>query len=222
MVKCISKGVFGVVWNHDIDKSDQVESFVEDSPGCPSYETVHNFFTKIFTSKNLSAECAVTAAAYVDRLDYVSNIKLNHFNWRRVCFICILEADKVLRDKLVWNEDYKDLLPAIDLFELRKLERNFLKYIQFNLTLTQSDYARYYFDLLSLRDSSDIQTQQQLPLVTQQTEVMSTKTTTIEGGSAVLVVTNSNTTPKSARKSSWLQEVEKKEENKEENKQEKK
>jgi len=97
----------------------------------------------------------VTTVAYVDQLHQVSGIKLNQTNWRKLCFISILEADKVLRDKLVWNEDYKDLISDIDLFELRKMERAFLKYIEFNLTLSQSHYARYYFDLLSLREPGE-------------------------------------------------------------------
>jgi len=34
---------------------------------------------------------------------------------------------------------------------LRKLERAFLKYIEFSLTLSQSDYTIYLLELLSLR-----------------------------------------------------------------------
>jgi len=89
--------------------------------------------------------------AYVDKLRKISDIKLNRMNWKRVCFISILEADKVLRDKLVWNEDYKDLIPGIDLNLMKKLERAFLKYIEFSLTLTQTDYVIYLLELLSLR-----------------------------------------------------------------------
>jgi len=154
MVKCLSRAVFYEIKSNDLDRGTHVDVFVEDK-GFPTYEFVESFFVKIFISKELSAECAVTTAAYVDQLNVVSGIKLNITNWRRICFISVLEADKVLRDKLVWNEDYKDLIPDIDLFELRKLERAFLRYIEFNLTLSQSDYAKYYFDLLSLRESTE-------------------------------------------------------------------
>jgi len=88
----------------------------------------------------------------------ISNVKLHRTNWRRICFISVLEADKVLRDKLVWNEDYKDIIPEIDLELLRRVERSFLKYIEFSLNLTPSEYASYLFDLLSLR-SQDMESE---------------------------------------------------------------
>eukprot|EP01124_Arcella_intermedia_P022136 TRINITY_DN3238_c0_g1_i1.p1 TRINITY_DN3238_c0_g1~~TRINITY_DN3238_c0_g1_i1.p1 ORF type:complete len:275 (-),score=33.26 TRINITY_DN3238_c0_g1_i1:228-1052(-) len=156
MVKCVSRAIFSEVTKNDQDRGTPVETFCDEYSTFPTIQQIENFFLQIFTSKDLSVECAVTAAAYVDQLFKVSNIKLNQTNWRKICFISILEADKVLRDKLVWNEDYKDLIPDIDLLEVRKLERAFLKYIEFNLTLSQAQYARYYFDLLSLRRPGEV------------------------------------------------------------------
>jgi len=153
MVICLCKAVYHEMESNGEDRGLQVDVFWDDVRDFPTLDSVEKFFMRIFTSKDLSTECAVTAVAYVDRLHQVSGIKLNQSNWRKISFISILEADKVLRDKLVWNEDYKDLISDIDLFELRKLERAFLKYIEFHLTLSQSDYAKYYFDLISLRDS---------------------------------------------------------------------
>jgi len=152
MVKCLSRAVYYEVKTNVDDRGTLVDVFCEVCSELPSLGTVEDFFAQIFESKDLSVECAVTAAAYVDQLHVVSGIKLNNENWRKICFIAILEADKVLRDKLVWNEDYKDLIPEIDLQELRRLERAFLKYIEFNLTLKQSDYAKYYLHLISLRE----------------------------------------------------------------------
>jgi len=111
------------------------------------------FLTQIFNCKDLSVECAVTTAAYIDRLKMISQVKLLSSTWRRICFISVLEADKVLRDKLVWNEDYKDIHVGIDLDVIRKLERAFLRYIEYSLTLSQVDYASYKFDLLTLREN---------------------------------------------------------------------
>jgi len=154
IISCMSRAVFYEVKNNDANRGTQVDVFCEDSAGLPTFETIETLLTRIFTTKDLSTACVVTSAAYIDQLYIVSGIKLDQTNWRRICLISILEADKVLRDKLVWNEDYQDLLSAIDidLFELRKIERAFLRYIEFNLTLSQSEYTKYYFDLLSLRD----------------------------------------------------------------------
>jgi len=153
MMQCLSRAVWYEIRANEFDFGAHVEVFCEENHSfIPSMKTIENFFTCIFNTKCLSIETAVTAVAYVDKLRKISTIKLNRINWKRICFICVLEADKVLRDKLVWNEDYKDIIPGIDLNLLRKLERAFLKYIEFTLTLTQAEYAAYLLDLLSLRN----------------------------------------------------------------------
>jgi len=152
MMQCLSRAVWYEIRANEFDFGTHVDVFCEESHSfIPSMKTIENFFSCIFNTKSLSIECAVTSVAYVDKLRKISGIKLNRLNWKRICFISVLEADKVLRDKLVWNEDYKDIIPGIDLELLRKLERAFLKYIEFSLTLSQSDYAAYLLDLLSLR-----------------------------------------------------------------------
>jgi hypothetical protein len=152
MMQCISRAVWYELKANEDEIGIVVDAFTEGyNCDVPSMCYIADFFTRIFKKKNLSMECAVTAAAYVDKLKKISNVKLHRTNWKRICFISVLEADKVLRDKLVWNEDYKDIIPEIDLELLRRVERAFLKYIEFSLNLTQSEYASYLFDLLSLR-----------------------------------------------------------------------
>jgi len=152
VMQCLSRAVWYQIRDNEFDFGTHVDVFCEDSHSfIPSMKTIENFFTEIFNNKCLSIECAVTIMAYVDKLRSISGIKLNRINWKRICFIAILEADKVLRDKLVWNEDYKGLIPGIDLNLMKKLERAFLKFIEFSLTLTQTDYVIYLLELLSLR-----------------------------------------------------------------------
>jgi hypothetical protein len=156
MMQCLSRAVWYEIRANEYNFGTHVDVFCEESHSfIPSMKTIESFFSCIFNTKSLSIECAVTAVAYVDKLGKISSVKLNRLNWKRICFISVLEADKVLRDKLVWNEDYKDIIVGIDLETLRKLERAFLKYIEFSLTLTQSEYAAYLIDLLSLRNHKD-------------------------------------------------------------------
>jgi len=165
MMQCLSRAVWYEIRRNEFNFGVYIDVFCEDSHSfIPSMKTIENFFSCIFNTKSLSIECGVTAVAYVDKLKRISGIKLNRLNWKRVCFISVLEADKVLRDKLVWNEDYKDIIPGIDLEILRKLERAFLKYIEFTLTLSQADYAAYLLDLLTLRNKEkDITTPEKPP-----------------------------------------------------------
>jgi len=164
MMQCLSRAVWYEIRRNEFNFGVYIDVFCEDSHSfIPSMKTIENFFSCIFNTKSLSIECAVTAVAYVDKLKQISGIKLNRLNWKRICFISVLEADKVLRDKLVWNEDYKDIVPGIDLEILRKLERAFLKYIEFTLTLSQADYAAYLLDLLTLRNKENDSTTQKPP-----------------------------------------------------------
>jgi len=156
ILQCLSRAVWYEIRENEKGSGTHVDVFCEDSHSfIPSMKTIENFFSCIFNTKCLSIETAVTSVAYVDKLNKISSVRLTSHNWKRICFISILEADKVLRDKLVWNEDYKDLIPGIDLELLRKLERAFLKYIEFSLTLTQSEYTAYLLELLSLRKDKD-------------------------------------------------------------------
>jgi hypothetical protein len=153
ILKCLSRAVWYEIKYNESDPGLISDVFVEAPSVLPNMSTIEDFFTQIFNCKDLSVECAVTTAAYLDRLKMISQVKLLSSTWRRICFISVLEADKVLRDKLVWNEDYKDIHVGIDLDVIRKLERAFLKYIEYSLTLSQTDYASYKFDLLSLREN---------------------------------------------------------------------
>jgi len=156
ILKCLSRAVWYEIKSNERDQGTMVDVFNDESyTTLPPMSIIENFFTQIFRCKDLSTECAVTAGAYIDKLKTISGIKLTPSNWRRICFIAVLEADKVLRDKLVWNEDYKDIHLGIDIDLLRKLERAFLKYIEFSLTLTQADYTMFLLELLSLREKQE-------------------------------------------------------------------
>jgi hypothetical protein len=156
ILKCLSRAVWYEIKSNQNDKDTVVDVFHDEFyTSLPPMSIVEHFFTQIFRCKDLSTECAVTAGAYIDKLKTISGVKLNPYNWRRICFIAVLEADKVLRDKLVWNEDYKDIHLGIDVNLLRKLERAFLKYIEFSLTLSQADYTTYLLELLSLREKHE-------------------------------------------------------------------
>jgi hypothetical protein len=156
ILKCLSRAVWYEIKSNVHDHGTVVDVFTDESyTSLPPMSIVENFFTQIFRCKDLSTECAVTAGAYIDKLKTISGVKLTPSNWRRICFIAVLEADKVLRDKLVWNEDYKDIHLGIDVNLLRKLERAFLRYIEFSLTLTQADYTMYLLELLSLREKQE-------------------------------------------------------------------
>jgi len=77
-------------------------------------------------------------------------------NWRRVCFGSIIVASKVWEDTAVWNSDFKSVFPFLKLNDLAKLEREFLRLLDFNVAIRASVYAQYYFCLRTIAQRNEI------------------------------------------------------------------
>jgi hypothetical protein len=53
----------------------------------------------------------------------------------------------VWEDQSVWNVDFLPVFDNLTAQDLNKLERQFLALLQYNVSLTASLYAKYYFEL---------------------------------------------------------------------------
>eukprot|EP01124_Arcella_intermedia_P026274 TRINITY_DN4897_c0_g1_i1.p1 TRINITY_DN4897_c0_g1~~TRINITY_DN4897_c0_g1_i1.p1 ORF type:complete len:285 (-),score=32.94 TRINITY_DN4897_c0_g1_i1:51-854(-) len=162
LIKCLSRVVHQQVlyhhkvkptpdiWNEKLHPLGYESQFINfDVP--PSMRHIEQLLVRIFTNQILSAECAVMATAYIDRISR-RKVKLCPSNWRRILLGALLLSEKVWEDQAVWNVDYAKSFPDISVEDLRYLEREFLIKIQFELTLRPSEYAKYYFGLVALRE----------------------------------------------------------------------
>jgi len=86
---------------------------------------------------------------YIDRMEEISGMKLQHKNWRRILLGALVIASKVWEDECVWIEDFKGVFPTLSIEDLSQLERNFLNVLEFRLSIKPSEYAKYYFMLRS-------------------------------------------------------------------------
>jgi len=162
MVKCMSRAVFYEILRNTSCACNDIfcevlhplDSSYECLDMAPSLKEVERLLKKIFKNQMLSAECAVMAIAYIEKIRQ-SKVYLCSHTWRRVLLGAILLSEKVWEDQTVWNVDYTKSFPEIQVDDLRNLEREFLIKIQFQLTLKPSEYARYYFALSSLRESTE-------------------------------------------------------------------
>jgi len=112
----------------------------------------HEFVSTVFHSRRLSAECGVVAVAYVDRLLAESGLTFDENNWCLVLLTAFLLAHKVWAEHAVWNEDFVKIFPDstwLTVEAVRRMEREFLKRIHFNLNIKPSVYTKYYFELRS-------------------------------------------------------------------------
>jgi len=75
--------------------------------------------------------------------------------WRPVLLCCLLLASKVWQDQGTWNIDMAEIFPQYSLQNINKLERTFCSEINWDLYISPSVYAKYYFALRSITAEKD-------------------------------------------------------------------
>jgi len=121
----------------------------------PSLEEVHQFVSDLFVKAQLSAECSIVCLIYVERLMELANVPLVATTWRP-CLLCgLLLASKVWQDLPSWNSEIAQIYPQFPLQAINRLESLFCREIKWDLYISSSAYAKYYFALLSLTEKKD-------------------------------------------------------------------
>jgi len=113
----------------------------------PTLSEVIDFLSHLINHQELSPEISVMACTYIDRVIGYSGTSFTSFNWRRIVLSAILVAEKVTEESQVWNVDFKRSFPKISISDVCSLERLFLRMLKYELTVSPSVYATYYFGL---------------------------------------------------------------------------
>lgn len=95
----------------------------------------------------MEKEVPIIALVYVERLLIKSGFGLNGTNWRRITFTALIMASKIWDDESFENENFAKAFPTYTTREINELERVFLNFIEYNLYVKSSEYAKYYFIL---------------------------------------------------------------------------
>jgi len=151
----------------------------QDMISIPDIEQIHNFLKTIYDTENLSAECAVMVLIFIERLLIRTSLTLHASNWRRVCFGAIIIASKIWEDTAVWNSDFRSVFPDLKLNDLSRLEREYLKLLDFNVAIKASIYAKYYFGLRTIAERTEINFPIQ-PLTPSQEQELETRSLGVE------------------------------------------
>jgi len=122
----------------------------------PEQKTIYRFMRILFTAAQLTAECAIVTLVYLERVLSYGELDLCPSNWKRLVLGAVMLASKVWDDQAVWNVDFCQILKDITVSEMNELEREYIQLLQFNVNVSSSIYAKYYFDLRQLAKENKI------------------------------------------------------------------
>ena len=121
----------------------------------PTEGEIYEFAERLFKTVQLSSECSIVCLIYVERLMEASRVPLLSTTWRPIFMCGLLLASKVWQDLSSWNIEFASVYPQYSLESINKLELHFLKFIKWDLYISSSAYAKYYFALRSLVEKTD-------------------------------------------------------------------
>lgn len=120
----------------------------ETHPGAsPDSTAIYNYAKNIILRTRMERETAVICLAYVERLILRTGLRINECNWKRLLYTCLILASKIWDDDSFENDDFARAFTLYPLKEIALMESTYLQLIDFAVTITSADYARYYFIL---------------------------------------------------------------------------
>ena len=144
-------GVAGIF----LDKNNSVDSSSSSGGNgpAPSLSSIVTFYTRVRKTIQLSHDCVIISLIYMDRLS--PRVRLSRRNYMSVIFSCMTLSSKVWDDLSMWNVDFSRCLPeTFTLRRVNQLEVALLSELKYNVKVTASSYARYYFKLRSMLQGS--------------------------------------------------------------------
>ena len=128
---------------------------VEQTFAAPTMKDIYTFLSTLFVRAHLSSECSIVCLIYVERLMEKANVPLLAATWRPILLCSMLLASKVWQDCASWNIEFSVVFPQFSLAAINALERNYVTAVGWDMYISQSLYAKYYFALRSLNEKHD-------------------------------------------------------------------
>ena len=116
----------------------------------PTEDMIFHTIRSVYECARIPAECLIVSLVYIERLIAVSNCPMLVTSWRPILLSSLILAQKVWDDRSLHNIDFSVFCPMFTLKEINFLEKKFLELIDYDVSISASLYASYYFQLRTL------------------------------------------------------------------------
>lgn len=122
----------------------------------PTYAQVKKFMKHVFVNAQLEPECIITAHIYMEKLMHTLSAQLTvgYRNWEAIMLACFILASKMLDDLSMVNADFSYICRKyhFDVKQVNKMEIALLSALKFDVRVSISKYAQYYFKLRGMHN----------------------------------------------------------------------
>jgi len=116
----------------------------------PAEETIYYTIRSVYDCARFPSECLIVSLVYMERLIAFSQVPILVTSWRPILLAALILAQKVWDDRSLHNVDFSTFCPMFTLKEINHLEMKFLELIDYDVSISSSLYASYYFQLRTL------------------------------------------------------------------------
>lgn len=119
----------------------------------PTREAIFSFLKDVYVKAQMEKECILMSFVYLERLLKATRgqLSLNESNWKGVVLSTMILASKVWDDLSMWNGDFAKICPAFPIKRINQLEVCLLEAMEYQVRVSMSQYAKYFFQLRSMR-----------------------------------------------------------------------
>ncbi|GAN09660.1 hypothetical protein MAM1_0281c09191 [Mucor ambiguus] len=135
-----------MIFDENESNMEDFEPYSQDEP-LTEWNDVYDQLAYVFDCGELTAEHAIITLIYVKRMLELSKQKLWDFSWRMIIMSALLTAVKVWDDCAIFNADFAMIFPELSLDVINNIERVFLTYLQWDVSVNCSEFAKTYFHL---------------------------------------------------------------------------
>lgn len=118
----------------------------------PSENDVYEYCRYVTSSSKMENEIPIICLVYLERIIMKTGILLTTENWRRLTLICLCIGSKIWDDDSLENVHFPKVMPDVSLRMINLLEKVLLDFLDYDLVVKGSEYAKYYFILRTLSE----------------------------------------------------------------------